>query len=491
MELIHAVRVFIERHQLVEPRSKIVVGVSGGPDSVTLLDVLQRLAEPYRLSLHVAHLHHGLRGDAADADLHYVTELAKQRELPITTAHVDVKVLARRHHLSVEEAARQARYGFLAQVACDTDARYVAVGHHADDQAETVLMHLLRGSGLAGLRGMLPSTQLCKYHILTKKDSPIPPDIMLIRPLLSVTRAEIKAYCEIHGFETRTDLSNFDTAFFRNRLRHEVLPYLRQFNPRISERLRNLAEIVREDYRLLEEFASVAHDTLLVAQQPNAFTYDLARWREQPRSIQRALIRKAAYRLRPTLRDIGFDHVERAVELAQRGTTGMQAVLPQGLRLVIGYTTLTIGDRQACPLPPGRPWLSPHQEVPIQVPGITELPSEWTLHVRHVAHWNLETIAENPNPLVAWMDRGALGTRPYLRTRLPGDRFRPHGLGGTEVRLSDFLINAKIPRCQRDHLPLLVGRDHTILWVVGIRLSADALISTRTQEVVYLRFRGP
>lgn len=491
MDIVHTVQAFIERHRLIEPDSQVVVGVSGGPDSVTLLDILRRLAEQYQLSLHVAHLHHGLRGEAADADLRFVAELARRWELPITTAHVDVRNLARRHRLSLEEAARQARYGFLARVAGQIGARYVAVGHHADDQAETVLMHLLRGSGLAGLRGMLPITQLREYHILSAEEACVPADTMLIRPLLQITRAEIEAYCVARGLENRTDLSNFDTTLFRNRLRHEVLPYLRQINPRISERLRNLAEIVREDYRLLQEFISVAHDTLLVAEEPDALTYDLARWREQPRAVQRALVRRAAFRLRPTLRDIGFEHVEHAVELAQRGTTGMRATLPQGLQVIIGYTTLTIGDSQTCHLPPERPWLTPNQEVPIQIPGATKLPGGWTLHVRPVAHWNLETIAENPNPLVAWVNREALGAHPYLRTRLPGDRFRPHGLGGVEVRLSDFLINAKVPRYCRDHLPLLIGRDSTILWVVGIRLSVDALVSTETSDIVYMRFRGP
>lgn len=489
MNLLNDVEAYIDRHTLLKPGMTVVVGVSGGPDSITLLHLLQRLAPAWHLNLHVAHLHHGIRGQDANADKEFVEDLAQNWHLPYSSRIVDVPSLAEREKLTLEEAARRARYGFLCEVAEHIGAHRIAVAHNADDQAETVLMHLLRGTGPAGLRGMLPATRLRDYRLLLTEARPAP-TLLLIRPLLNVTREEIEAYCRQHELAFRFDQSNLDTTYFRNRLRHEVLPYLAQFNPRISERLRNLAEVVRADYRLLEEFVGVARDTLLVATHSDALVFDLARWREQPLAIQRAIVRQAAYKLRRSLRDVDFNHVEHAVDIAQRGHTGAQAVLPHGLVVTVGYSTLTIADASALHLPTEHPWLPEDSEIPIVVPGTTSLPDGWTLQAKDVGHWNIEAIAQNPNPLVAWVDGDALGERPVLRTRREGDRFQPQGMQGAEVRLSDFLINAKIPRRWRDHLLLLEGRGQ-ILWIVGVRLSHAARVHHETQRVVYLRFQGP
>lgn len=489
MDLLHDISAYVERHQLITPGARIVVGVSGGPDSVTLLHVLRRMAASLRLELHVAHLHHGIRGAEADADLAFVMELAREAGLPFTAESIDVPQLASQARLAVEEAARRARYDFLARVAQRFDAPTIAVGHNADDQAETVLMHLLRGAGPAGLRGMLPATRLRDYHLLPQAEK-LPAELTLIRPLLDTTRAEIEAYCIEEGLETRFDRSNLDTTYFRNRLRHEVLPYLAEINPRISERLRNLAEVVRADYGLLHEFITVAQDTLLIAAHPDALIFDLLRWREQPIAVQRALIRRSAYQLRRTLRDIAFGHVEQAVDVAQRGHTGAQATLPHGLHLTVGYTTVVIAHAGALHLPVERPWLDPVDEISVAIPGVTALPDGWALHATELVDWDSNRIAVNPNPLVAWIDRDALGDQPLLRTRRTGDRFQPQGMQGSVVRLSDFLINTKLPRPWRDHLPLLVSGNQ-LLWVVGMRMSQGSMVGPGTRQVLHLRLTGP
>ncbi|MGC9346875.1 MAG: tRNA lysidine(34) synthetase TilS [Anaerolineae bacterium] len=488
MDLLREVEAYIDRHQLIEPGERIVVGVSGGADSVALLHILRRLAPSRELDLHVAHLNHSIRGAAAEEDMTFVANLAKALQLPCTIETLDVPKLSRCMKLTIEEAARRARYGFLCQVAERESARYVAVAHHADDQAETVLMHLLRGAGPAGLRGMLPSTPLRDYRLLPASVK-APPGLELLRPLLGVSRADIEAYCQQYELETRFDTSNLDTTYFRNQLRHEVIPYLANISPKISERLWNLAEIVRADYKLLEEFVAVARDTLLQEAHADALVFDLARWREQPLAIQRAVVRQSAYELRRSLRDVDFDHVEHAVDIAQKGETGAQALLPRGLTVTVGYTSLMIADADALHLPSERPWLTPGTEIPVAVPGVTPLQNGWALHAREVTHWNYETIVRNPNPLAAWMDSDAFEASPILRTRREGDRFHPQGMP-SEMRLSDFLINVKLPRRWRDHLPLLEA-DGEILWVSGVRLSEEALVDRETESVVYLRFHGP
>ncbi len=489
MDLISEVEAYIQRHQLIDPGSRVIVGVSGGPDSVTLLHLLHRMADSRRLVLHVAHLNHSIRGEEADQDAAFVADLAGRMALPFVTETVDVPALAERQQLALEEAARRARYTFLCRTARQVGAQSIAVGHNADDQAETVLMHLLRGAGPAGLRGMLPATGLGDYRLLPQCQSP-EADLVLIRPLLGTLRADIETYCQAQGLNTRFDRSNLDTTHFRNRLRHEVLPYLAEINPGISERLRNLAEVVRADYQLLQELAASAFDTLLIASHPDALVFHLARWREQPLGIQRAMVRRSAYQLRRTLRDIDFNHVDHAVELVRRGQTGAQAILPRNLEVIVGYTTLTIAQTGALHLPSERPWLDPGDVVPVAVPGITPLPEDWILYAEVTDQWGLDTIEQNPNPLAAWIDADALGETIYLRTRQAGDRFRPQGMHGSEVRLSDFLINIKLPRAWRDHLPLLESRGR-ILWVTGIRPANEARVRTTTERVVCFRFRGP
>jgi tRNA(Ile)-lysidine synthase len=493
MDLLHEVQSYIDAHCLLKHGTRVVVGVSGGPDSVALLHVLRRLAAPLALTLHVAHLHHGMRAADADTDADFVVALAEEWGLPCTVERVDVPALAAEHKLALEEAARRARYTFLHKVAQQTGALCVAVGHNADDQAETVLMHLLRGAGPAGLRGMLPATPLRDYHLLVPCPKPAP-EMKLIRPLLAIPRADIEAYCAEQQLSTRFDRSNLDMTFFRNRLRHEVLPYLAQINPRFGQNLRHLAEVVRADYDLLHEFASVAWDTLLVKNAPDLLAFNLAGWRTQPLSIQRAILRRATYKLRHSLRDVSFVHIEDAVRIAQQGATGAQATLPHGLRLTVGYSTLTIAGEDVLHLPPENPWLAPGCVIPLAIPAEIDLPHGWRLHIQEAPHWNLEAITNNCNPLVAWMDADALDAAadaggPTLRTRRRGDVFQPQGMGHATVRLSDLLINMKIPRPWRDYVPL-VEAGGRILWVVGVRLSEAALVRPDTRRVVYLRFSG-
>ena len=490
MDLLARFHITLRQRRLLEPGEPVVVGVSGGADSVALLDLLRRA----EMRPHVAHLHHGLRGADADADADFVAALAARWELPCTVARVDVPALAQREGLAFEETARRARYGFLLHTAQQLGIRAVAVGHHADDQAETVLMHLLRGAGPAGLRGMLPATPFAALAplLILPNGAPASPDIAvrLIRPLLPFSRAEIEAYCRERGLETRFDRSNLDTTYFRNRLRYEALPYLAELNPRITERFCRLAEVVQADYALLEQLADEAWAALLVELRPDAVVLALEGWRAQPLALQRMLLRRAAFHVRRTLRDVDFVHVENAVAVAQHGMTGAEATLPRGLALRVGYATLTVTAVEATYLPETRPWLAPEMLLPANLPGETALPGGWTLSAVRLTQWDAAAIAANPDPLVAWVDATALEGGAQLRTRRRGDRFRPQGLGGTPVRLSDFLINARIPRAWREHLPLLVSAGE-VLWVVGVRLGEAALVRPQTAAVLRLEFHPP
>jgi tRNA(Ile)-lysidine synthase len=505
--LLDQVRRTIEQNHLLSSGETVVVGVSGGPDSLCLLHVLCRLRGEYDLSLHVAHLHHSLRGADADADAEFVRALTADWNLSCTLEQADVPALAREHRLAIEEAARRARYDFLARVARVTGATTIAVGHNADDQSETVLMHWLRGSGLAGLRGMLPLIPLADYRLLEPPESALPDastpgDTSLIRPLLEITRSEIEAYCQFHGLRPRFDRSNLDTTYFRNWLRHEVFPLLAQHNPNVREVVRRSACIIADDYALLRSLLEETWPQVVLAEVPASrprakgekrearIVFDLAAWRALPTSLQRSTLREAIHRLRRSLRNINFLHVENALLVARDGTTGDQSTLPQGLALTLGYDRFTIADADTTQPLPDWPLLPPScTPLPVHIPGDTLLPgSNWTLRAEVLDRAHLPVGWEaNADPWRAFLDGQAVGETLSLRTRRPGDRFRPLGMGGHTVKLSDFLTNQKVPRDLRDRLPLLEG-EGGIAWVCGQRVDEHTRIGEGTETVLVLAF---
>ena len=496
--LLRQVRRTIERYGLLAPGDGVVVGVSGGPDSLCLLHVLQRLREEHRLRLHVAHLHHGARGAEADGDAEFVASLAAEWGLPATVERQDVPALARAHGLAFEETARRVRYAFLARVAERASAHKIAVGHNADDQAETVLMHFLRGAGPAGLRGMLPLAPLTDYRLL-QPFLPFPQQpaanaqrpassISIIRPLLEVPRSEIERYCADHGLTPRFDRSNLDTTHFRNRLRHELLPLLESYNPNVRARLCHTAAVVAADYELLTQLREQAWASVVREEREAAIRFDRAGWQALPVALQRATLRQAAYRLRRSLRDVEFVHVEHARQVGLGGDTGAQATLPMGLALTVGYDTLTIGDAGDADPPPDEPLLWCAEPLPVRMPGATPLPrSEWALQAEVLDEWDAHQVAANPDPWAAYFDLDALPGPLVLRARRRGDRFRPQGMAGHRVKLSAFLINLKVPRAWRDHVPLLAASDE-VVWVCGRRIGEGVTVGPETQRVARLWF---
>ena len=485
-----SVRRSIQQHHMIRPGEIVVVGVSGGPDSLCLLHILRSLEE-YSLVLHVAHVHHGLRGSEADDDAEAVRTQAAEWDLGCTIERVDVKRLAREHRLALEEAARRARYRFLSRVAEEVGARCIAVGHNADDQTETVLMHWIRGSGLAGLRGMLPVTPLSQYRLDYFPHAKLK-DLgqRLVRPLLEVPRAEIEAYRASHGLASRFDRSNLDTTYFRNWLRHEVLPLLARHNPNVCEVIRRSARVLTEDYALLRSVLASAWPGVVSLETSERIVFDLEKWRALPTSLQRSTIREAAYRLRRTLRDVSFVHVENALAVARDGATGAESTLPQGLMLRVGYQDFAVEDAGAEPAIPNLPLLRADDEVArVSLSGTTELPgSQWQLEISPVALAELPANWQaNQDPWRAFLDAGVARGGLRLRTRRTGDRFCPLGMGGHSVSLSDFLTNQKVPRSVRARLPLLVG-ERGIVWVCGQRIDEYARVRDTTETTLLVRF---
>ncbi len=487
----------IDRYHLLTPGRAVVVGVSGGPDSLCLLHLLWRLRERYNISLQAAHLHHQIRGSDADADAEFVRGIAESWQIPLTIERRDVPALAAKRKLALEEAARVARYSFLVQVARAVGAADIAVGHNADDQVETVLMHWLRGAGLAGLRGMTPVTWLRDLRLDLEGGAELASasPLRLIRPLLEVPRAEIERYCQEQGLRPRFDRSNLDTTFFRNRLRHELIPLLESYNPNIREVIRRSASLIADEYDYLRQALEDVWPTLVIAESQRAILFKLAEWRALPVSLQRSTLREAIHHLRPPLRNINWIHVENALDVLRSGFTGMAATLPQGLIARIGYDRFIVADEDYTELLGfGGPFVDwPMLLVPqieLVVPGATPLPnSPWQVETEVIPRDALPPDAlRNPNPWQAYLDLSATGVALVLRQRWPGDRFQPLGMGGAEKSLSEVMINDKIPSQWRDKIPVLVSPAH-ILWIGGGRVDERARIRPETRQVLHILFR--
>ena len=512
MDVLATVREEVERRRLLEPGTTIVVGVSGGVDSLCLLHVLNRLRPAFDWFIHVAHLNHCLRAAEADADMAFVVQQALDWALPCTTKVVDVATVAQQRGLSLEEAARQARYGFLAEVAQQVDASAVAVGHHADDQTETVLMHLLRGTGLAGLKGMSPKVDLASLRVIRDRSMSSSPGsrVQLVRPLLSVPRAEIEGYCRANHLLPRFDRSNLDMTYLRNRLRHELLPFLETYNPNIRALLRRTAEVASADHELLTELRDRAWAGLVREENANAMSFDLFGWRALPLAIQRAILREAAYRLCPELRDVDYVHIAQAIKIAAEGSTGAEATLPHGLRLTVDYRTLRLSTVGELSPVPDWPLLWQTEPVPVGAPGRTPLlsrrPSESAAAPapnENSHRWRLDTtlwegdrkaVLGNRDRWTAYLDADRLQPNLALRRRRPGDCFQPLGMDGQTIEVSDFMINAKIPRPWREHIPLLVhyrSEDsiaQEIAWLSGWRIDERVKVSAGTRRILRLQW---
>ena len=323
-QLAEAVHRFVVRNDLVHPKETVVVGVSGGADSVCLLRILVCLQERLDIMVHVAHLNHLLRGAESEGDARYVSRLATKLGLTATVESRDVKAYQAAHRLSLEDAARQVRYHFFAEVVERVGAGRIAVGHTADDQAETILMHLVRGAGPTGLLGMRP---------LTIWTSPGVAGLTVIRPLLVVSREETRVYCRLHRLIPREDSTNLSLSTFRNRIRQELVPLLQAYNPRIGEALIRTSDTLATEQAFLEECVSEVWPKV-AGEEDGAIVLDRASVGALHPAVQRHLLRRVTREVLGDLEDIEWKHIEQMRE----GLTlrkGKRVILPRRLVLSV------------------------------------------------------------------------------------------------------------------------------------------------------------
>jgi len=459
----------------VNPELPLVVGVSGGADSLCLLHALKETD----FKLIVGHLDHSLRERSA-AQAAALGEQIAALGIPYFTERQDVAAFAAQYKLGIEEAARLCRYHFLFALARGHGAQGVVVGHHADDQVETVLMHFLRGSGLNGLAGMQPRSLLRE----------IDADLPLFRPMLSVSRQEILDYCDAHGLDVLEDESNADPGFFRNRLRHVLIPELEGYNSGFREALTRTSQTLSADRDLLESLADEAFSRVLNREEAKALIFDKNGFANLHLSLQRLVLRKAFSALQPTTRDVGFDAVERA--LAAIAADSPQTPFAGGLWIYCFEEEFVLAPVVYQHHHSDYPQIPEGKALRLKRGGKVLLNPGWELTAEMVDARQYKKLPEKlkSHPLHAWLNPADLEFPLEVRPMRAGERWSPLGMVLKHQKLSDFFVNQKIPRTARASWPLVLSGG-SVIWVAGLRIAQAWRLTGDEAEVLHLQLRAP
>jgi tRNA(Ile)-lysidine synthase len=463
----------IVRHRLLPPGARVLVAASGGADSTALVCLLRDAATRLGIELAgLAHFNHMLRGAAADADEQFCRDMAGRLSLPFDAGRGDVRAAARRWGTSIEDAGRRLRYEFLGGAMSRIGASHLAVGHTRDDQAETLLLNLLRGAGTIGLGGM----PACRGTI--------------VRPLLDCAHQELVDWLAASGVPFREDESNLDRRYLRNRVRHDVLPVMAKVVPSAGASLARAAEIARADAEYLDDQAAGALTRMSHESGAQGLSLDAGALAAMPTGLARR-VAHLALRLRAGGRFVGFEQAERLVALSRgelRGPLklpGQRAELVEPGRLTLTSTTGR-GVREEERTSSSRTFF----RVSLSIPGEAVLADSRVvsseLRPGDLVAMGLD--APNVNPGTAVLDAD-LVSGLSVRFRRPGDRFRPLGLAGHK-KLQDFFVDRKVPRAERDRTPLVVDGSDRVVWVAGHAISGDFCVSGHTRAVVILKLRG-
>lgn len=458
--MLDKVRETIEKYNMFQAGDKVVVAVSGGPDSLALLHALQELKGIWSLKLSVAHFNHRLRPEASE-EARYVSSLADRLSVPVYIGEGDVARYAGEHKLSTQVAARELRYDFLSSVLEKTGSNKLALAHQADDQAETIVMYFLRGPSPKGLAGIPPVRG------------------KIVRPLIETGREEIEQYLQANRLEPVIDPSNFQKVYLRNRIRLELMPVLKEYNPNLPARLVKAAELFRDEDNYLEEETSRCWEKLCSRHQ-DRILIDYEGYQPLAAAVKRRLLRRCFHELTGTSKDLGFEQVDRIYHRLEAPDKGKKLELPGGVWVQYSGVHVIMSNRVA-----GKE----KTDYAFQLEGLgTKSWSGGSITVEAVpAETVLSTSFKGDNRWKVQVDGDKIKFPLTVRNRRPGDRFYPLGLGGSK-KLKDFFIDLKLPHHLRDEIPIVVSADGEIVWVAGLRLDERFKITETTRKVFCLSY---
>lgn len=454
------VEAFLERHSFSLKGKKIVVGVSGGPDSLALLHYLQGQKEKQELSIIVAHVDHMFRGEESFQDAMFVKEYCEELFIPFVMDQINVPELMKQTGKSAEVAGRQARYDFFAKVMKEHDYPYLALAHHGDDQIETVLMRFTRGS-TGKARAGIPFQRPFQNG-------------MIFRPFLVLTKREIVEYCEENRLVPRIDPSNMEEIYSRNRFRKAVLPFLKAENQQVHEHFQRFSEDMQSDEAYLQELTVQRMNTVMTTRNDQQITIDINLLLEMPIPLQRRgiqLILNYLYKERPS--SLSAVHIDQVFSLINRQHPSGTLDFPDGLKVTRSYQDCHFQFNVDKPL-------SFHFEL-IE-PGTIEIPGEGILKMEYV-----ESSFVHPNQYTAIFARDLVSLPLFIRSRKNGDRMTLKGMSGTK-KVKDIFIDHKIPLHERDTWPVITDQHGRILWLPGLKKSAIEGIDNKAGSYIQLTY---
>lgn len=448
---------------LLDPGNKIVVGVSGGADSVCLLKVLLKIKDEFKLTLYAVHVNHGLRGYEANDDQSYVEELCEDWEIPFKAYFVDIKALSKKLGLSEEEAGREARYKLFSKVLKNTGSDYIAVAHNRDDQAETVMLNILRGSGLDGICGMA-----------MKQGN-------IIRPLLNISRSQILKYLGNDNINYRTDSSNESSEYARNRVRNNLFPGIKKmFNVNPVNQLYKLSTLVGDDRDFIEQEAKRAYDAVVLSDKDDVELSAIG-LRTLSNAISKRIIRLAWERINNSRKNLESVHVDQIITLCQNNRTGKKVKLKNGIEILLSYDRLIFTKV-------GKKYDKPYMYF-VNIGGYTQIKElNATLKAKVLSGSEITQLGDfstvDERSPVQFFDLDKLDGKTVVRSRLEGDRIRPYKSNG-EKKLKKFFIDQKVPGRKRDIIPI-VAQGNKIVWIVGMRTSEDYRARKNSKNILML-----
>ena len=456
----------IQNNQLVETGSLIAVAVSGGQDSVCMLNVLNSLKNIFGIRLYVIHIDHQLRGYESTTDASYVFELSKRLDIPIMIKTYNVNNYKDKHHLTLEEAAREIRYTLFAEIVQEIGAKSIAVGHTLDDNVETILMHIIRGTGMRGLRGLQPD------NIWRQGNT----HVNVIRPMLNISRQETKDYCQLHQLEPRIDSTNLSLSPLRNKIRLQLLPLLESYNPNFKAALLRTAKTLRDEFTYLDTI-NLKHWNNITDIRKNTVIFNKNKFNRLDTSIKRHLIRMAFEKLVRNLKDIEARHIDKILDALYKNP-GKIINLPYGLVFTIEYDRYLLGNDPAA--------LSPFPlfkgKYSLKIPGITQV-NTWKVKTKII---KLDQIKKG-NRFIAYLDYDKTGGDLHIRTYCTGDRFQPLGME-QDKKLGKFMIDSRIPLSWRNRIPIICSPEN-ILWLVGYRIDNRVKVTDKTNRVIRITYQ--
>jgi len=444
----------INDNRMILPGDTVIIGVSGGADSSALLHLFAMFRKELGIKLTVCHLNHKIRGRDAACDEKYIMEISRKLGIRCVTESFDVPAFAKRNRLSLEDAARRARHGFFNRTAKSIGADKIALGHTADDNVETLLMRMIRGAGLRGLEG-IPKVRG-----------------MIIRPLINIWRSDLEGFCRKHSISPRIDKTNYDTAFFRNRVRHELIPHLQKYNPRIKETLSRLIDILGQHYDFLES-ETIKYASKVLKGKKDRVDIDKKKLLHLRPILQAEILRLAIEKVKGDLFDISYVNILDI--LASIKKTSATISIP-GLQIYIGRNSVAVS--------PGGERTDVRYKHFLTIPGrIRVAGGRYMVRASLVEPGRLKRL-KHTNPNVAYVDLGKISGPLWVRSWEKGDRMRPMGFKGTK-KLQDIFIDEKVDMREKALLPI-VSDSKKIVWVSGFRIDDKVKVDPGTSKIVKL-----